>query len=64
VELKKAFVQEMEAVVHLDETGFLVAVIEQAKKSLELIKARDVKLAKKNVQYSSYQCQQQNNYHF
>jgi len=61
---KKALVDKMESMVSIDETGFLAATIASGKKSLESMKERDVRMARKNVQWSSYQCQEQNAYNY
>jgi len=64
IKLKQISIEEMEKVVHLDQSGMLASLITSAKKSLAAMKERDVKLARKNVQYSSYQCEQQNAFYF
>jgi len=64
IKLKQASILQMEKVVHLDKSGMLASLIERAKLSLGSMKAKDVKSARKNVQYSSYQCEQQNAFYF
>jgi len=64
IKLKQTSIQQMEKVVHLDKSGMLASLIERAKKSLDSMREKDVKMARKNVQYSSYQCEQQNAFYF